>query len=430
MHKTRLIALLSIGLLLWGGYQYFTGRQREQGIENHYYCAFYELSGHLAEIENELGKAMVSVDPANQANYLLNAHYHALAARLHLEELPILPLDLSKTILFLRSLAEYTRQTVLDSKQNNTSEPEEMADFMNYLTVINAELEKARLTVQNSSVTIPWVSGFATAIEDAQKGHPAAYSLVAIEEILQVRPLSAEAQTTSEVSIDKDTARRAAVHFLTRRRLKEHLITVTEGDEDFGQTYTVEIVPALGTTGERITVAVTKSRGDILWMLSDFVPKKANLSIEEALDVGQAFLQRNGLVDMVNVSVDHVSANYLIASFSPLRAGAISSEEQVKLRIELEQGLVIGYDASAYLNASKDEIATTKALLSVDAALGLLHSDFTTEEYKKVLVSVGGVQRIAYEFAGTMNNQRYLVYIDAKTGKELEVKRIRQGSSR
>lgn len=412
-----LVFLVAVGLLVWGGQRYLAGQ--EQPIEDHYYCAFYELADHLAGLEAELDKVLVAMDPANRTEYLFNAYHHAVAARLHLEHLPTLPLNLTKTTLFLRTCADYARQGILEPAQD--ADFSELPNFLKYLREMNRKLQETQLAVQSMDPHTSWARGFTVALETPAEAHPAATSLLAIEELLRELSSPVEARSPGEAAIDPATARRVAMAFCAGR-LQDHLITVTPSSKDTEQTYTVEMVPALGTAGERMTVAVTKSSGQILWMLSDFVPTRANLSPEEALERGQQFLREQGLAPMVNVTVDHVSANYLIASFAPVIEGVVDYGRQVKLRIELERGLVIGYDASAYLSSVPGQLATA-ALIGLTAARERLHPAFVPEGYKQVFFPVDGVPRVAYEFWGKLGEQRYLIYIDGETGRELAVKR-------
>ena len=67
-----LVFLVAVGLLVWAGQRYLAGQ--EQPIEDHYYCAFYELADHLAK--NGTGGSWWQ-DPATGLS-MFNAYHHAV----------------------------------------------------------------------------------------------------------------------------------------------------------------------------------------------------------------------------------------------------------------------------------------------------------------------------------------------------------------
>lgn len=111
------IALAGVGV--WGYGQYLKNREYAIFMDNLYQKSFYELVGHVGNIENKLSKFMVSGDRNWHMMLLSDVWRHSAAAGEDLGELPLGHLTLRETSKFMnqRTLVSFNQQARRQSGQ-------------------------------------------------------------------------------------------------------------------------------------------------------------------------------------------------------------------------------------------------------------------------------------------------------------------------
>ena len=139
------------------------------------------------------------------------------------------------------------------------------------------------------------------------------------------------------------------------------------------------------------------------------------------------FLKRAGFADMKAVWINLENNVYTI-NFAPEIDGVIIYPDLVKARVCAETGMVIGLEATGYFkNHTEREIASP--VLSQSAAREFVADEIAVETSRLAVVPVGNTtEKLCYEFYGRFNGDAYYVYIDAESGRQVEMfKVVRQG---
>ena len=144
-----------------------------------------------------------------------------------------------------------------------------------------------------------------------------------------------------------------------------------------------------------------------------------NLDIENAKTVALNFLEKMGMENMTAVKVSQTGAT---ASFTFCYEldGDLFYPDSVNVKVCEEKGVVVGYNASAYLRHHKER-TPLKPTVSMTSAKEKLHDKLTLEGSKVALINVKGHERVAYEFICSYNDETYFVYIDGNTGEEISI---------
>ena len=89
--------------------------------------------------------------------------------------------------------------------------------------------------------------------------------------------------------------------------------------------------------------------------------------------------------------------------------------------------MVIGMEAVGYYtNHTQRTIETAK--LSSEQALENVSGNIDVETSRLALVKIGEkTEKLAYEFSGTYKGSTYYVYIDANTGRQIEMFKVMSG---
>lgn len=103
--------------------------------------------------------------------------------------------------------------------------------------------------------------------------------------------------------------------------------------------------------------------------------------------------------------------------------------EKMTIRMGLDTGDTIGFEASEYVNEHKDNRKLPKPKLTLAEARKFLNSDFK-EQYNRLswIKNDDSVEVLTYEFGGGVNGSKYRIYINAEDGIEESVEEIRPSS--
>ena len=171
-----------------------------------------------------------------------------------------------------------------------------------------------------------------------------------------------------------------------------------------------------------LDLAVTKQGGQVVYMLCDEEPEENRFSQAELIDLAAIFLKSRGY-PQVSVSYWEMDDNLLTVNFAAVQDGVILYPDLIKVQMSAATGLTVGIESLNYL-ANHVVRSQLEPTLSEPQAKNLLGPLLEAGEGRLCVIPTDTVEALCYEFSGTVDANRYLVYIDAHTGQEREIYRI------
>jgi germination protein YpeB len=115
-------------------------------------------------------------------------------------------------------------------------------------------------------------------------------------------------------------------------------------------------------------------------------------------------------------------------NFACEQSGVILYPDLVKVNVCMQRGVVSALEASSYcLNHVEREIP--KAVISASQAEDKASAHAEVIAVRKAIVPVGnGKEALSYEVYAQSNGKQYFIYVDALTGKQLEVFEVIESS--
>jgi len=240
------------------------------------------------------------------------------------------------------------------------------------------------------------------------------------DQILNVKP-----KGLGEGTVDEKEAEKIALDFIGVKNPEE--INMFNKGESTGSSnidaYTFSITPE----GEEssIIIGVSVKGGKVIWMENPRNVESKKLSDKEALRVAKEFLDKNGYTNMqANYSTKYEDS--IVYNFAYEHNGIPIYTDLIKVKVALDNGEVIGIDASKFLKSNhKRELPKPK--ISEKEAKDKIRIGF---EIKKVRLAVipdnGNNDLLCYEFSGTYKGADFIVYINALDGSQEDILRIIQ----
>ncbi len=164
---------------------------------------------------------------------------------------------------------------------------------------------------------------------------------------------------------------------------------------------------------------LTKKGGRVVMFDSYKECSQNNFSVERCIDIAEDFLSDLGIDDMKAVwtSENGTTCNL---NFVYENDGVVFYPDMIKVKVCEERGIVTGIEGLAYC-LNHTERTAGEATVSKSDAKAKLNSNFEVEGSRLTVLPVAGDEILAYEFFGTYGENDYYIYIDAKTGEEVQV---------
>ena len=177
--------------------------------------------------------------------------------------------------------------------------------------------------------------------------------------------------------------------------------------------------------GLKIFAEITKNGGKLAFFDTYEECHQKNFDLDTCDGLAREYLAGLGIknVEAVWLSDGGMVANLTYVSNDN---GVRAYSDMIRLRVCEEKGRVVGVDLRGYLlNYEKRSL---KAGISRSEAQSLLSDGLEVTGANLALIPVDGKETLCYEFACNYGEEQYLIYLDADTGAEVELFRVRQSA--
>lgn len=166
-----------------------------------------------------------------------------------------------------------------------------------------------------------------------------------------------------------------------------------------------------------IRISVTKAGGYVSEMANTRAVGKNTLDYKAASAKALAFLENRGIQNMKETYY-MISDGVCMINYSYLQDGVLCYPDLIKVGVALDNGGIVRFQSTGYLMNHKSR--TLKAQLSSADAQKKVSASLTVNLSRLALIPTPGLSEVlCWEFQCTgQNNDRVLVYINAKTGYE------------
>jgi spore germination protein len=202
--------------------------------------------------------------------------------------------------------------------------------------------------------------------------------------------------------------------------------TVVDSQRMDGQVpaWSFRLAPTAAASGARpvdytLVVEVTQEGGHLLSLLNARLAGNLTMGLERAQEVGLSFLSAHGFAEMIP-TWGTVRDGFATVQYAGRHRGVTVYPDQVRLRIALDNGEVVGVDARLYVMNYRDRGSLEQPAVTRRQAAGALNPLLQVERVTLALIptEAGDGEVLCYEFLGSVDGETFLVYVNAKTGHE------------
>ncbi len=165
---------------------------------------------------------------------------------------------------------------------------------------------------------------------------------------------------------------------------------------------------------------ITKNGGKLLSLSLERSFSDPLLGLSEALKISKDFLENVGYTSLKEVYFEN-SGTVLTVFFARTENDVYYYPDLITLEIALDNGEIVGFDASKYLKNQKSRIFPETSAAS-QVVISRINEEYGINSMKKAVISTAWGKEIpSIELSFSSDNINFLTYINADSGRQEEI---------
>ncbi|MDR1569219.1 MAG: germination protein YpeB [Oscillospiraceae bacterium] len=411
-----LLLAAAIALIVW---QTMRTEKLKRQLENTRQQAFYSLIDGLQSVETNLSKFMVSATPGEGALLLSRISMQAGEAQGSLAQLPLEGEPIQASIKFVNQLSDYARTLTAAAAAGqpySEMDLQQLEALLAHCSVINNQLRDMLASVPDSYWSAANANEQAPLVRAMDTENASEYPSLIYDGPFSDGKHEGQAKALGIEQVDADEALRRAVAFIGAERVQAAARTADTSGPVASYGFVVD------TTDGRLNVHVTQQGGEILWIIPEQGQYEQILMIPDCVERALAFLTAHGYGEMES-SYFQQYEGLAVINFACVERGVLLYPDLVKVQVRMDTGAIVGLEANNYL-MNHTERALIDPQLNVEQAREMVSDRLTVSNERLCVIPLTGGEKLAWEFIGKWSDSEFLIYIDANTGKELQILKI------
>ncbi len=396
----------------------------ENALESNYRKAFYDTVEQVDNIDLNMSKILATSDTSAMQKYLVSTAINSELAENDLQTLPLHDESKFYTTKLVNQIGDYSKYLNNKLIAGETLTKSELESFYR-LYQANLSLKKALQAMRDDmSNDYSFLS-----IADGGSGN------VVISNFNELQNLSVEYPELiydgpfSDGQDDREI-----------KGISGSEISSADAKEIFKKTfsyYQLEEIEAVGETtvgipcynvqaqakGELLYAQISKTGGKVIMFSYSGSCNDTKITDSYAVEIATNFLDKNGVKEMKPVWINLANNLYTI-NFAYEQNGVIVYSDLVKIRVCAESSEVIGMEATGYYTNHTTRLIEQPSLTS-EQAKSKISTNIDVETSRLAVVPIGrSSEKLCYEFSGTYDGATYYVYVDAITGRQVEMFKV------
>lgn len=443
MIRGILIGVLAVGVAgtaYWGYQEHQEKNAVLLNAENNYQRAFHDLSYQMDLLHDKIGTTLAmnsrnSLSPSLTEVWRITSEAHS-----NVGQLPLTLLPFNKTEEFLANIGNFSYRTAvrdLDKEPLSKDEYNSLKTLYKQSGDIQNELRNVQYMVLKNNlrwmdVELALASGKESTDNTIIDGFKTVEKTVSGYDESDHGPTFTNMQKKDEnfkkikgKIISRQEAITIAKKYMKIDGNSEVKVTESGKGSDYG-FYSVSIKDK--KSGQEASMDITKKAGHPIWFINHRDVKKQLLSLNDADNKAATFLKETGFKDLEvfeSTQYDNIGVFNFVTTLNGIRI----YPEAVKVKVALDNGDIIGISAEEYLKSFQTR-SIEKPAISMEQARAKVNPNFKVmEDRQAMIVNKLNEEVLCYEFLGTIGDDTYRIFINAKNGIEEEVVKLKNAEA-
>ena len=429
------------GIFLWGYQQYTVRKKLEVSLNNKYYRSFYDLLENVQNVEVLLSKVLVAQAPEQDSKIFTEIWQRANAAQANLNQLPLTDIATGRTSKFLTQVGDYSftlLQKVAAGQPKCQKDWNTLQTLYRQTSTLNTELQDTERRIAEGKLYLgelaqqtgrvvqkegpKLANGNFQKIEDNLKSFPTLIYDGPFSDKLEEK--SAKGITGAKINVFQ--AKTRILGLIEHRPGTKYMVEGIRRIEGKIPAFQADLISTSGSSGgkERLSVAVSRQGGKLLWYTLSRKVASNKITLAEAREKAAQFLSEKGYKNVTPIYYEQ-GMGMVVFNFAATQNGVTLYPDQIKVTVALDNGQILGIEATDYLMTHHQRILP-KPVLTLTQAREKLSPHLTKISSGRLTLIPRGTANevLAYEFRGELDQDTFLIYINTSNGNEEQVLRL------
>ena len=394
-------------------------------LSGSYSKAFYDLVGYVDNIDVNLSKIAVTRDEQSNQRMITDLMVQSNLAAEDLEALPLKDESKFSTIKFINQLGDFSKylnNKLISGEQLSEEDVNNIQEFKRINGILKQELNELCGKMGNDFDFCTMLSGESENIV-FESFNKLEANAVDYPKMIYDGPFADDPQELEPIKRVGEKINEDKAISLVQSVFEGYEITDLQiSGEVEGKTFNCYNV--LGElTGEQFFAQVSEF-GELITFDYYKQCEGENYSRDQAIDFGYEFLNKCGYKSVKAVWVTQDNGTCYI-NFAGVQDQIILYSDLIKVSVCLNSGRVYAMDAKSYVENHKQREIPDPQIRVEQAELKLSDKMQVMTSRLAYIPLETGKEKLAYEFfCETADGEEFYVYIDALTGKQLEIFKV------
>lgn len=430
-------AIIVVGTGFWG----YQEHQEKNAVlihaENNYQRSFHDLTYQIDLLQDKIGTTLAMNSRSQLSPALADVWRITSEAHMDVGQLPLALMPFNKTEEFLSKIGDFSYKTAvrdLEKEPLSDSEYKTLKQLYNHATDIQQELRKVQhqviennlrwmdvelaLASEKENIDNTIIDGFKTVEKNVEEYSESNFG----PEFTQ---MNAKNNNSFQYLEGKEITEQEAVNVARRFLQLEEKVNIDISENGDGSDYGFySLVINTPKQDSEIYMDITKKGGYPIWVLNHREVPESNISLNEASEKAKKYLNNQNFKDLQlfeSAQYDSVGVFTFVAMQDKVRV----YPDSITVKVALDEGDIIGFSANNYLMAHHRR-TIPKAQISIEQALKKVNPTVKVMENRLAIINDDlGEEVLCHEILGTIDNDTYRIYINAKDGSEEKVEKLK-----
>lgn len=407
-------------------------------LQAQYSKNMYELITSVENIEDNLSKSAITGTREQNILIFEEIFRYSSDASERLHSLPVPQETLNETSKFLNQVGDYCYSLVRNSVEGGqlTDEQYNTIDTLSKQSYeLRENLTKVLQDINEGKVKWGEIRKKASGVLAKNEENLVSEKFKGIQKQITQYPaliydgpfsdntLEIDPKINSEKEVSKEEAMELVKKLVGNDRIESINERGSESNTKI-DTYGFDVTIKGRKKGENLVCDISKKGGKVAYLLDSRAMSPPTMDVNQAIEAGKQYLNSLGYKNMVPTYSLKYEDNITVSYIYNLD-NVIVYPDQIKLKIALDDGSVIGMEADKYLVAHSDnrEIPTIK--ITADQARKSVGKRLDVKDIKLAIIPTETNKEVlCYEFSGVYKDNAFKVYINAENGNPERIIKI------
>ena len=429
-HVAYIIALSLLGATTvastgWAVYSTIQNSNLKTNLNTIYQKSYYDFYDELSNTEVKMNKLINTNSPQMQEKLLNEISKNANDAQMFLNNLPVSVSGMEKSLTFINQVAGYTSTLAKKLAEGNPLTQEEKATLLKLnssissmrrnLSDLNTQMFDGYDILSNSIKIDGDFNSFTKSMQSIYASD-VDYPTMIYDGPFAESQINKQVLGLTEKEVDQETAKQNLS--LITKVANENIEYVSENRGRFS-CYNFEWKDSKNNT---VFAQMSKNGGKLLNLTSKSDNQEKKLTLDQAKTIAERFLKQNNIGYVQCVWSDIISANAYL-NYAPVQNGVILYPDLVKIKIDLADGEILGYEATGYYTNHTQRNLPNFSVSEKDA-LSQIDGKFTVDKVAKALAPIEYKEILCWEIKCSYAESTYYFYIDAQTNQTVNILKV------